>query len=92
MKKICPVCGAGYEHIVKKHRLGCSFCYFAFRTEMYYVFQEKQESSYTHLGKRPKNYTDPMKTFVNNLIENKIKDEKTKHELKEKIKLNHHGE
>ncbi len=89
MRKSCPNCGIDYRHIASKHRLGCSFCYFTFKTEMYYVFQDKQNNSYKHLGKRPKNFTNPINVFINREIENKIKDDVIKHELKEKINLNH---
>ncbi len=89
MRKSCPNCGIDYRHIASKHRLGCAFCYFTFKTEMYYVFKEKQNNAVVHYGKIPKNYTNPVNMFINKEIENKIDDEKIKHELKEKIKLNH---
>lgn len=93
MTKICPICGIDYKHIVSKRRLGCSFCYFTFKTEMYYVFKEKQDGACTHLGKVPKNFTNPVNMFVNREIEKKISDEELKHELKKAIKLNYyHGE
>lgn len=87
--KHCPVCEIDYRHIVSKHRLGCAFCYFTFRTEMYYVFQEKQDGSFTHKGKIPKNFTNPVSMFVNREVERKVDDEELKQELKKKIKLNH---
>lgn len=88
MKKLCPICKSGYEHILNKRRLGCAFCYFVFKTEMHYVFQEKQDNKHVHLGKKPKNFTNPINIFINNLIENKIEDEMLKHELKKAINLN----
>lgn len=93
MSKACLNCGIDYRHIASKHRLGCAFCYFIFKTEMHYVFKEKQDNKHVHKGKIPKNYTDPVKVFVNQQIENKIENEITKKKLKEKINLNHyHGD
>ena len=89
MNKKCPNCGIDYRHIISKRRLGCAFCYFVFKTEMYYVFKEKQDNIYVHLGKKPKNYTNPIKMFINKEIETKISDEETKQELKRKINLNY---
>ena len=84
------MCGTDYRHIAVKHRLGCAFCYFAFRSEMYYVFKEKQDNAFMHKGKVPKNYTNPVNVFVNKEIENRINNKELKMELKEKIKLNHY--
>ena len=60
-KKNCPFCGIDYAFISQKHRLGCSFCYFSFRKEMYYVFSAQQDNQFIHKGKIPKRYTDPVK-------------------------------
>lgn len=89
MTKVCPICGIDYRHIASKHRLGCSFCYFTFKTEMLYVFKEKQDGQYEHKGKIPKNYTNPVAMFINRQIENKITNETVKEDLKEVINLNH---
>lgn len=88
MKKSCPICGIDYRHIVAKHRLGCSFCYFTFKTEMHYVFQTKQDNHHSHKGKKPKNFTNPVNMFVNKEIENKVDNQELKQSLKNKIKLN----
>jgi len=89
LNKKCPNCGIDYRHIISKRRLGCAFCYFTFKTEMYYVFKEKQDNRYSHLGKKPKNYINPISMFINNEIEAKVDNEKTKQELKKKINLNY---
>jgi hypothetical protein len=60
---------------------------------MYYVFKVKQDNSYTHKGKIPKNYIDPMSMFINNQIDNKITNDVIRKDLKEKINLSHfHGD
>ena len=93
MTKVCPICKSDYKNIANKHRLGCSFCYFTFKTEMYYVFKVKQDNSYTHKGKIPTNYIDPMSMFINNQIDNKITNDVIRKDLKEKINLSHfHGD
>lgn len=93
MNKFCPNCGIDYKHIVSKRRLGCAFCYFAFKTEMFYVFREKQDNKHSHLGKMPKNYTNPINLFIHNEIEMKIDDEEIKKELRERIRLTYyHGD
>jgi protein-arginine kinase activator protein McsA len=56
---------------------------------MLYVFEKKQDGQFRHNGKVPKNYTDPVAMFVNEQIENKIKNETVKEDLKEAINLNH---
>lgn len=69
--KKCPSCNIDYLFISEKHRLGCSFCYFAFRKEMLYVFEYKQDNNYKHVGKIPKKYDNPVMLFVNDLIDEK---------------------
>jgi hypothetical protein len=60
---------------------------------MYYVFKVKQDNSYTHKGKIPTNYIDPMSMFINNQIDNKITNDVIRKDLKEKINLSHfHGD
>lgn len=89
MTKVCPNCGIDYKHIISKYRLGCSFCYFTFKSEMYYVFKEKQDNHYSHKGKIPKNYINPISMFINNEIDKKIPNDTVRQDLKEKINLSH---
>lgn len=86
--KKCPSCNIDYLFISEKHRLGCSFCYFAFRKEMLYVFEYKQDNNYKHVGKIPKKYDNPVMLFVNDLIDEKIKNENVKKDLKDKMQIN----
>jgi len=86
--KKCPSCNIDYSFISEKHRLGCSFCYFAFRKEMLYVFEYKQDNNYKHVGKIPKKYDNPVVLFVNDLIDEKIKNENVKKDLKDKMQIN----
>lgn len=86
--KKCPSCNIDYLFISDKHRLGCSFCYFAFRREMLYVFEYKQDNNYKHVGKVPKKYDDPIALFINDLIDEKITNQNVKKDLKDKMKIN----
>jgi hypothetical protein len=56
---------------------------------MYYVFKEKQDNHYSHKGKIPKNYINPISMFINNEIDKKIPNDTVRQDLKEKINLSH---
>ena len=54
---------------------------------MYYVFKVKQDNNYTHKGKIPTNYINPVNMFISDQIDNKVTNDVIRKDLKEIIEL-----
>lgn len=62
--KVCSVCGASYDSIVKSQKIGCPECYFTFSSEFRDTLK-KHNANENYKGSLPKKLKGYKSTLVN---------------------------
>lgn len=86
--KYCFYCGCDSRFLQKNSRLGCSFCYSTFATEMKLVLPNLQQGKLLHVGKVPNNYENPTAYVLEKIVKDSNASENEKDFLLKNINKN----